>query len=58
VPCQGPFERFLIEREKEVDMKKMSSSRNLRDRMGATGSAGSRQHQVEAKQREQVLKQK
>lgn len=42
VPCQGPFEKFMIESDKEADMKKTtSSSGNSRDRLGSTGSAGS-----------------
>lgn len=36
VTCAGPFEKFIIESDKEVDMKKISD----RNRLGSTGSMG------------------
>lgn len=37
VSCPGPFEKFVIENEKKIDLKTRSS----RDRLGSTGSIGS-----------------
>lgn len=37
VTCNGPFERFMTESDKDADMKKVPSNRN---RLGSTGSTG------------------
>lgn len=40
--CPGPFEKFIVESEKDTDMKKTPISTGIgRDRLGFTGSAGS-----------------
>lgn len=42
VPCHGPFEKFIIDNDKEADIKKTSTSTGSnRDRLGSTGSVGS-----------------
>jgi len=41
VSCPGPHEKFVIEGDKEEDMKKASvATGSSRDRLGSTGSIG------------------
>lgn len=43
VSCPGPFEKFIVESEKDTDMKKTPLLTGIgRERLGSTGSAGSR----------------
>ena len=42
VACPGPFEKIIVESDKEADMKKSSTATgSSRDRLGSTGSIGS-----------------
>lgn len=42
VPCHGPFEKFIIDNDKEANIKKTSTSTGSnRDRLGSTGSVES-----------------
>lgn len=42
VTCPGPFEKFMIDGDKEGDLKRIpTSAGNSRNRLGSTGSVGS-----------------